>query len=75
MQIIEGMKALYNLNIIHRDLKLENILLKNGTVKISDFGFAKHMGRNLFVESVKCGTPSTMAPEIFLFESNNAIYN
>ena len=52
------------MNIIHRDLKLENILLKDGIVKISDFGFAKNMGRRLEVCSIKCGTPATMAPEL-----------
>lgn len=28
-------------NYLHRDLKLANILLKQGTAKIADFGFAK----------------------------------
>jgi serine/threonine protein kinase len=46
-------------------LKFENILLKNHTVKISDFGFAKPIGSKLAVFSEKCGTPYTMAPEIY----------
>jgi serine/threonine protein kinase len=28
-------------NIMHRDLKLENIMIKQGILKIVDFGFAK----------------------------------
>ena len=35
------MKELYKENIIHRDLKLENILMHKNVIKISDFGFAK----------------------------------
>jgi serine/threonine protein kinase len=30
-------------NIVHRDLKPANILLKNGQLKIADFGFAKEI--------------------------------
>lgn len=39
--IIEGLKHLYANNIVHRDIKPDNILLKNGVPKIIDFGFAK----------------------------------
>jgi NIMA (never in mitosis gene a)-related kinase 2 len=56
------MNHLNKKNIIHRDLKFENILIKNGQVKISDFGFAKPIGEKMSVYSVKCGTPYTMAP-------------
>lgn len=43
------MDILQSKNILHRDLKFENILLKNGTIKISDFGLAKDMGDELSV--------------------------
>ena len=32
---------MYENNIVHRDLKPANILLHNGEVKLSDFGFSK----------------------------------
>ena len=41
--IIEGLKHLYINNIVHRDIKPDNILLKNGVPKIIDFGFAKNI--------------------------------
>jgi serine/threonine protein kinase len=68
-QIVEGVKCLHEKNIIHRDIKLENILMKGDVVKISDFGLAKKMGSKEWVQSIKCGTPCTMAPEVF-FNSN-----
>ena len=41
-QIIEGIKYIHSKNIVHRDIKLENILidLKNN-IKICDFGIGK----------------------------------
>lgn len=46
---------------MHRDLKLENILISNGVVKISDFGFAKEMNH---ITNTYLGSEDTMAPEI-----------
>lgn len=36
-------------------------------MKISDFGFAKPIGSKLAIFSEKCGTPYTMAPEIYFY--------
>lgn len=43
------MEVLNKNNILHRDLKFENILIKDNCVKIADFGLAKFMGDELEV--------------------------
>lgn len=55
---------MHNHKIVHRDLKLANILInKDFVVKLGDFGFAKYVEENHFLQSY-CGTPITMAIEI-----------
>lgn len=55
---------------MHRDIKLENILLDNlGHVKICDFGVSKLMEKKpgedkLIPLEDCCGTPAYMAPEV-----------
>ena len=39
-QILQGLYNIHSFKIIHRDLKPQNILIKNGTLKIADFGLA-----------------------------------
>jgi serine/threonine-protein kinase ULK/ATG1 len=39
--IAAGFIEIARCHYLHRDMKLANILLKNGTAKIADFGFAK----------------------------------
>lgn len=55
------MKELRKLNIVHRDLKLGNILLvEDFNIKLADFGFAKFFSGNDIVLNSFCGTPITM---------------
>ncbi|XP_005874005.1 PREDICTED: serine/threonine-protein kinase 33 isoform X1 [Myotis brandtii] len=66
---------LHNNDIVHRDLKLENIMVKssftdannemNLNIKVTDFGLAakKHGGSEAMLQST-CGTPTYMAPEV-----------
>lgn len=65
-QIGTAVEFLHSNNVVHRDLKLENLLLdKSGSVvKLVDFGFAvklEHKDKRL---KVFCGTPSYMSPEL-----------
>ena len=69
-QIIEGIKYIHSKNIVHRDIKLENILidLKNN-IKICDFGIGKILKKKKEKVFEQCGTPMYMAPEIYLCTS------
>jgi len=75
-QIASGLYYLHKCDIIHRDLKLENILLHyeteedkvninilNAKIKIIDFGFAKYLSESHLANSV-CGSPINMDPII-----------
>lgn len=65
-QIVEGIKYCHSKKILHRDIKLDNILLTvEGVVKICDFGVSKIVkpGEQM---SEQCGTPAYIAPEILL---------
>lgn len=70
-QIVDGLKYMHDRNVVHRDLKPQNILLhsdgdinwKNMTIKIADFGFAKIFEERTLMQTI-CGSPLYMAPEI-----------
>jgi serine/threonine protein kinase len=44
------MSSLWKENIIHRDIKPANILFNNGTAKLSDFGFARTLGKIKYIK-------------------------
>ena len=61
-EIMMTIEYLHSMNIAYRDLKPENLLLDGkGHVKVSDFGFAKHVPDRTWT---LCGTPEYLAPEI-----------
>ena len=63
-QIFDAMNYVHKLGMAHRDIKLENILIKkNYEIKIIDFGFGMYNPENK-LEKFFCGTPNYMAPEI-----------
>ena len=66
-QIIEGIQYIHSKNIVHRDIKLENILIDiKNNIKICDFGISKILQNKNQKLYDKCGTLMYMAPEIFL---------
>ena len=69
-QLISGVWYIHQKKIVHRDLKLENLLLdRHRNVIITDFGFAnrfEHRSDDLMQTS--CGSPCYAAPELVISE-------
>ncbi|XP_042045874.1 serine/threonine-protein kinase ATG1c-like isoform X1 [Salvia splendens] len=74
-QLAEGLKVLRENNLIHRDLKPQNLLLSsngdNSILKIADFGFARSL-QPLGLAETLCGSPLYMAPEIMQLQRYDA---
>lgn len=78
-QVVKGLEHMHSNNIIHRDIKLENILLHfpqcneqvdynncsidEAIIKIADLGYGKELAEEGVAQTF-CGTPMCMAPEI-----------
>lgn len=63
-QIVEGVAYMHSRSIVHRDLKLDNILISaTNDVKIIDFGFAARCDAREKLSSY-CGTPHYMDPSL-----------
>eukprot|EP00803_Ostreobium_quekettii_P002495 evm.model.scf_34EXC.1 EVM.evm.TU.scf_34EXC.1 scf_34EXC:10044-17158(+) len=66
--VIEGVAYLHAHGVVHRDLKLENLLLIDESleskVKIADFGLSKFFGKDETVLATMCGSPEYVAPEV-----------
>ena len=63
-QIALGLHYIHSHGIVHRDIKLDNILIDlNNIVKICDFGVSKKLSKGTIMKE-QCGTPAYMAPEL-----------
>lgn len=64
-QIVQGALVIHEAGILHRDFKLDNILIDSSysTIKICDFGVSKIVKPGEIIMD-QCGTPAYLAPEI-----------
>ena len=74
--VLKGLSCLHSHNIIHRDLKPENLLLSSKDtltdVKITDFGMASILERDVRMTFTKGGTLQYVAPEIISSETGHS---
>ena len=72
IKLAKALHSLHRRRIIHRDIKLENVLLlNNGGLKLLDLGVARLPGFPEFANDEVPGTPNFMAPELFAGESGD----
>ncbi|KAM0789543.1 hypothetical protein ACM66B_000357 [Microbotryomycetes sp. NB124-2] len=84
-QLVDALRFLRSQNVIHRDIKPQNLLLKPAdaadlaaghppgipVLKVADFGFARWLPQQSLAETL-CGSPLYMAPEILRYEKYDA---
>jgi eukaryotic-like serine/threonine-protein kinase len=66
LQVADGLEAIHDVGVIHRDLKTPNIMRDDrGNVRLMDFGIAKEWGKGatLTATGLVVGTPEYMSPE------------
>ncbi|CAD8205965.1 unnamed protein product [Paramecium octaurelia] len=76
--LLEGLAHMHSKNIMHRDLKLENILFKEqndiNSVVIADFGLATFVNLPVYLYC-RCGTPGFVAPEVINITDMSTTYD
>eukprot|EP00347_Sterkiella_histriomuscorum_P014715 403359829 len=89
-QLLLGLDFMHSQNIVHRDIKPDNILMtsqKKGIyeIRIADFGLATQLKSDKDICFLQCGTPSFVAPECLkgkgysvkfdIFSAGSLMYN
>jgi len=65
VQVSFGLQYIHKKNILHRDLKTQNIFLTTqNIIKIGDFGISKTLSHTLDLATTAIGTPHYLSPEI-----------
>ena len=66
-QLLSALAYAHDRGVVHRDLKPSNVfVLRDGTIKVVDFGLARIEASNLTETGTMLGTPAYMSPEQFL---------
>lgn len=75
IQIARGLEYLHQNQILHLDLKLDNIMITGSHLKIIDFGSAEKIngGSHIFVSEIKC-TSTHRPPEGFGYELEDDLF-
>jgi len=65
VQILFALQYIHKKNILHRDLKTQNIFLTSQSlIKVGDFGISKSLNHTLDLATTAIGTPHYLSPEI-----------
>lgn len=66
-QFASAIGHMHSLGVVHRDLKMENVMLdaKQTQIKIVDFGLSNIFNQNISLQT-HCGSPEYAAPELFV---------
>jgi serine/threonine protein kinase len=73
-QIVYGLAHCHCRSVLHRDIKLDNILMdQEGGIKLCDFGVSRLVQKGQMIQE-QCGTPAYLAPEIIADEGYEGFY-
>lgn len=66
--VAEGLQALHSRNVLHRDIKAENILFRgaNGDIKVADLGLSVILSNEVCRRSTMKGSTAFTSPEVIL---------